>query len=281
MAPTPVSLHQQQLDGQLLGSPRLAGRLRPGRLQLHVPSGGRHARLGVGQRRQRTVLGDRAQPHDRRAVDLEPVGGLRDGGLAASPSPPVARLARAARPHPGPGDPSRPGRLARHPPRPPAANPADVPALGDGHRPPAQTRAATAVHHPGRRRWRLHPVRPAAHPGARAVRHPAAAGRSPARQPADRHQPRCPLAGSRPAGRPAAARQHPGSTGPRPRRRRPGRPDRRAARVPVTGGGGSGPRRRRLPGPRASARRRPLSSRPARRSGAPDRCPAGPTARRR
>ncbi len=80
------------------------------------------------------------------------------------PSPGVPRLARAARPLPERGDPSRAGRLARQPQRPPAANPAGVPALGDGHRLPAQARAATASYQPGRAD---HPAPPAgvARPG--------------------------------------------------------------------------------------------------------------------
>jgi hypothetical protein len=57
-APRPVSLHQRQLDRQLLDRLAPPGDLGTGRLQLGVSPGRLHPGLGAGQRRQRALAGD-------------------------------------------------------------------------------------------------------------------------------------------------------------------------------------------------------------------------------
>jgi hypothetical protein len=72
--PTPFSLHQQQLDRQLLDRLAQPDDLGTGRLQLGVSPGRLHPGLGGGQRLQGALAGDLADAHDRGPVDLQPVG---------------------------------------------------------------------------------------------------------------------------------------------------------------------------------------------------------------
>jgi len=102
---TRITLHQRELDGHLLERLGQPGDLGLGQLQLVVALPAPHARLGRGQRRQRTLLGDRADPHDRRSVDV--LGGRRLGDrhlLADQLQPDLVLLRRRQQPLVAPAD---------------------------------------------------------------------------------------------------------------------------------------------------------------------------------